>query len=63
MNGKEWVVELEPGVWIAPINGDPGRTLIKASATRFASQYKAELALQRARKSRPFLLAEVQRTF
>jgi len=50
----DWIVELETGCWIAPWDGDPGRTLSMSSAKRFNTQYKAELALKRARKYREF---------
>lgn len=63
MSGEEWVVELGRGVWIAPIEGDPGRTLILASATRFTTKVKAQLALKRARKYRPFPDAQAVRMF
>jgi hypothetical protein len=49
-----WVVELEPGVWLAPWEGDPGRTLVESSAKRFETMAAAALALTRARNSRPF---------
>lgn len=64
MQSDEWVVQLEElGVWLAPIAGDPGRTIILASATRFHSQHKAETALRKARKFRPFAQAEVKRMY
>lgn len=30
-----YLVELEPGVWIADVDGDPGRTLTRDNAKRF----------------------------
>lgn len=45
------IVELEPGVWLADGDGDPPRTLIKASAKRYQSGASAVGALCRARKS------------
>ncbi len=32
---NSYVAELEPGVWIAPWSGDPGRTLLKTNAKVF----------------------------
>jgi hypothetical protein len=49
-----WIVELEPGVWIAPISGDPGRTLVVEHATVFSSRKLAGRALDDARSYRPF---------
>jgi hypothetical protein len=48
------IVELEPGVWLAPWGGDPGRTLVQNTARRFRSQVAASRALAKARKDRPF---------
>lgn len=44
-----WIVEIEPGVWLAPWLGDPGRTCVKRSAKRFMSEPVALKALSRAR--------------
>ncbi len=44
----KFLVELEPGVFIAPWAGDPGRTLIKASASRFDTKEQASAAIDRA---------------
>ena len=63
MSGKEWVVELEQGVWLAPVDGDPGRTLVLASATRFSTVYKANLALRKARNFRRFRDGKTVRVF
>lgn len=43
------IVELEPGVWLADGEGDPPRTLVKASAKRFQTGPAAVGALCRAR--------------
>ncbi|MGB1202900.1 MAG: hypothetical protein ACPG75_04975 [Alloalcanivorax venustensis] len=43
-----FVVELETGVWMADWEGDPGRTLQRDNAQRFADQYAAEAALRTA---------------
>lgn len=50
-----YILELEPGVFKAPWQGDPGRTLVSASAQRFATIHGARCALGHARKFRPFL--------
>lgn len=55
-----WVVELEPGVWLAPWDGDPGRTLVLDSATRYPSYVAAERALKQAQKHRTFLTPEIR---
>lgn len=50
-----YVVCLHPGVWIdVDIEGDPGRTLVLANASRFPSREKAYKALADARTYRPF---------
>ena len=56
----KWIVQLEPGVWIAPWSGDPGRTLRRESASRFASRGFAGRALRYARRYRPFAAAKVE---
>ncbi len=53
------VVELEPGVWIAPWKGDPGRTLVVTSAKVYGSQATADRALKAARQFRPFPHARI----
>ncbi len=57
-----WTVELEPGVWLAPWAGDPGRTLVKENAKAFHSRSGAEVALSAAREHRPFAKATVSET-
>lgn len=47
-----YVVELEPGVWLAPWSGDPGRTCVEADAVRFASVSEATEALRAAERHR-----------
>lgn len=58
-NGHRWIVELEPGVWLAPWAGDPGRTCCQGSAMVFRTEAAARRALSRARAWRPFLAALV----
>ena len=54
-----WIIELEEGVWIAPWNGDPGRTLVQNNAQRFRSERGARQALRYARQHRSFANAVV----
>ena len=46
---REWIVELEPGVWLAEVEGDPGRTLVEGSAQRFDCRTSAWNALKASR--------------
>lgn len=52
-----YIVELEPGVWLAPWAGDPGRTVVREKASVFASVTDANTALASARRYRPFASA------
>lgn len=45
-----YVVELEPGVWLADVQGDPGRTLVLANARRWGSRSAAWRALNKAKQ-------------
>ena len=45
-----YIVEIEEGVWLAPWEGDPGRTLDKENAKTFTSRFKANKALGKARE-------------
>ena len=54
MLSKHFIVQLEFQVWLAPWEGDPGRTTRIEHAQKFDSQAKAERALANARKFRPF---------
>lgn len=49
-----WIVELEPGVFLAPGDGDPARTLVAEHARVFESHPRAARAIVDARKHRPF---------
>jgi len=51
---KHYIVQLEFEVWLAPWDGDPGRTCAIENAARFASRRQAESALAESRKYRPF---------
>ena len=44
-----YIVELEQGVWLADVDGDPGRTVIKKNAARFISISQAQTKLEDAR--------------
>ena len=47
---KPWIAELSQGCWLAPWEGDPGRTVVKDNAQRYATEGAAKVALTRARK-------------
>lgn len=49
-----YVVQLEPGVWLAPWTGDPGRSLEMASAKKFPSLASAHRAIANALQCRRF---------
>ena len=51
---KEYVVQLETGVWLAGWTGDPGRTCEIDNAIRFNTIWAAAVALNRSRDYRPF---------
>ena len=55
-----WVVELQPGCWLAPWDGDPGRTLVLGTACTFIQEDHATHALAYARTFRPFPNAAVR---
>ena len=55
-----YVVELEPGVWIAPWEGDPGRTLHINHASVFSRWIDAAAALEKARAYRRFTHASIR---
>lgn len=49
-----YIVELQPGVWLAPWTGDPGRTQVKFKARQYDQRSSAKCALTFARKYRAF---------
>jgi len=55
----KYIVELEAGVWIAPWDGDPGRTLIWENAKKYGTEELAKLALKVARTYRSFNKAKI----
>lgn len=54
-----YIVRLDDECWLAPWRGDPGRTLVEASARTFASRHGARVALGFARRYSPFPAAIV----
>jgi len=49
---KFYIVQLDFECWLAPWQGDPGRTCVLESAKRFKSRKQAENALAKAREYR-----------
>ncbi len=60
MNLYHYIVELEPGVYLAPWPGDPGRTLVYEEAKRYSTRRGAAIALGKARKFRDFENAAIK---
>lgn len=56
-----YVVELQPGCWLATWHGDPGRTEVLSYATQFKSHRSASRMLTMKMRHRPFPLAAVRR--
>ena len=54
-----WIVEIELGVWLADVDGDPGRTLVRENAEVFETRQYADDALKAARRLRSFPNATV----
>lgn len=54
-----YILELEDRVWLAPWDGDPGRTLDINNAIKFINISGAFKELKYARKFRPFKHAKV----
>lgn len=54
-----YIVELEHGVWLAPWDGDPGRTLQKENARKLNTKVDANYYLTQARMYRPFPEAKI----
>jgi hypothetical protein len=57
---EEVIVELEPGVYLAPWGGDPGRTIDTKTAKRFKTTNAANRGLRNARLYRPFCGAKIK---
>jgi len=49
-----YIIELEKGIWLAPWEGDPGRTLKKENARRFRTKKEANRMLIMALLMRQF---------
>lgn len=60
MMNNQYIVEIDPGCWLCGVQGDPGRTMVKESAQRFESMEAALLAIEAARKYRPFENAAIE---
>ena len=56
----QFIVTLESGVWLCDEDGDPGRTLVRESATRYARLSAATAALDAARACRDFPDATIE---
>ena len=46
-----YIVELEPGCWLAPWSSDPGRTMVISAARTFSSAIAAKGFLTRAKRA------------
>ena len=56
---KGYIAELEKGVWVAPWDGDPGRTLVQENAKVFNRKSAAWRAIEKHQENRPFVNARV----
>lgn len=54
-----YIVELEPGVWLAELTGDPGRTLDRSNAKVYATYEDAVRGRARSRRMRKFADAKI----
>ena len=54
-----FIVELQKDCWIAPWDGDPGRTIVKENAKKFKTEIQAKFALEVCRTYRSFKDARV----
>ena len=57
---RGFVVELEPGVWLAEWSGDPGRTCDRRNAKVYVTEVEAIRGKARARRMRPFRNAKIE---
>lgn len=60
MPQRGFVVELEPGVWLAEWQGDPGRTCDRKNAKVYETEADAIRGKARARRMRPFINARIE---
>jgi hypothetical protein len=58
---KQWVVELQDGLWLSTWRGDPGRSLVVTSAQGYKTERGAKIALGKARRWSPFKDARIYR--
>jgi len=58
--GMSYIVQLEPGVYLVPWSGDPGRTLSRLTARQYKGISAATYALARARRFRDFVNATIE---
>ncbi len=49
----QWIAYIRPGCWLCDTEGDPGRTLVKASASGYDTYHKAQMALAQAMLDNP----------
>ena len=56
---EKYIVELEEGVYLAPWDGDPGRTLDIKNASRFIREIEAVYAIMQAKEYRAFGSARI----
>lgn len=54
-----WIIELEPGVWLTEGEGDPPRTLVKANAVSWMNTLAAMKALNAAKAYHTFPNAKI----
>lgn len=59
MRVKMYIVKLENKCWVAPWDGDPGRTVVEKNAEKFKTKKAAEKAKKSAQKYRPFKFAQI----
>ena len=49
----KYIIELEKGVWVAPWDGDPGRTIVRKNALGFVTKQLAEIVLEKTKERNP----------
>lgn len=59
MTEQQFIVELRAGIWLADIDGDPGRTCRIENARRYSSHKGSAIALGMARRYRPLKNAKI----
>lgn len=57
--GHGFVVEISKDCWLAAVDGDPGRTLVREHARRYRTRHGARTALGMARRWRPLPNAKI----